>query len=586
MVSGKVSHKEIYKISINIYKQRKKMKKSTLLLLPAVAMLASCSKLKLTADNFQVTPTPLEYVGGEVPATISANIPAKAFPKKAVVTCIPVLKYNGTQTTGEGATFQGEKVEANNTVISYANGGHATMRTSFPFVDAMATSDLYMTFQAKKGNKTIKVPEVKIGYGVNATAALVRETAKTGNFSIAPDNFQRIISQKQAANIKFLIGQANLRGSELNSQNVKDFIATLKNIKNDQQSLVLKNIDVSAYASPDGAYNINERLAERRGEVAEDYAKKQLKGQKLDGDVNMKYTAEDWEGFQELVSQSNLQDKDVILRVLSMYQDPEQREQEIKNISTVYGDLAKAILPELRRSRMIINYDVIGRSDAEILAQYDADASKLSVEEMLYAGDVLTKGTAKAKAILAKTTDLYPNDYRAYNNLAVAALAEGNNDLAKQYISKAQAINATAGEPNINLGLIAIQNGDFAAAENYIAKAANVNGSDEATGILNIAKGKYSQAASLLGNSSTNSAALAKILANDYVGAASTLSGIKNADAYTAYLKAILAARQGDSSALQSNLASAISQNSSLAQKAAKDLEFVKYANIISALVK
>lgn len=562
------------------------MKKNILIILPAVALLSSCSKLKLTADNFQVTPTPLEYVGGEVPATISANIPAKAFPKKAIVTCVPVLKYNGGQSIGESATFQGEKVEANNTVISYSNGGHATMRTSFPYTDAMASSELYMTFSARKGSKTIKVPEVKISYGVNATAALVRETAKSGNFCIAPDNFQRIINQKQAANIKFLIGQANLRGSELNSQNIKDFIATLKNIKNDQQSLVLKNIDVNAYASPDGAYSINERLAERRGEVAEDYAKKQLKGQKLTGDVNMKYTAEDWEGFQELVSQSNLQDKDVILRVLSMYQDPEQREQEIRNISTVYGDLATAVLPELRRSRMVINYDVIGRSDDEIIAQYGADASKLSVEEMLYAGDILTKGTAKAKEILAKTTELYPNDYRAYNNLAVAALAEGNNALAKQYIAKAQAVNASAGEPNANLGIIAIQEGNFAEAETYIAKAANANGVEEAQGILNIAKGKYAQAASLLGKSSTNSAALAQLLSNDYTSAKSTLNSIANADALTSYLQAVLAARQGDTSALQSSLAKAISQNGALAAKALTDIEFSRYTGIVNALVK
>ncbi len=300
----------------------------------------------------------------------------------------------------------------------------------------------------------------------------------------------------------------------------------------------------------------------------------------------MKYTAEDWEGFHELVSQSALQDKDVILRVLSMYQDPEQREQEIKNISTVYGDLATAILPELRRSRMIINYDVIGRSDEEILAQYDADASKLSIEEMLYAGDVLTKGTDAAKKILAKTTDLYPNDYRAYNNLASIALAEGNANLAKQYISKAQSVNPNAGEANVNLGLLSIIDGDYRAAEQYIAKAGNVNGSDEATGILDIATGKYAQAANLLSKSGNNSAALAQILANNYSGAKSTLNSIKNANAYTLYLKAILAARTNDADAITSNLSKAISLDSSLAEKAQTDLEFAGFKNIISSLTK
>lgn len=562
------------------------MKKIVLATLSAVVLFSSCSKLKLTADMFQVTPTPLEYVGGEVPATISANIPAKAFPKKAVVTCVPVLKFNGNQAVGESATFQGEKVEANNTVISYANGGHATMRTAFPYTDEMASSDLYMTFNAKKGNKVLKCPEVKIGYGVNATAALVRETAKTANFSIAPDNFQRIISQKQAANIKFLIGQANLRGSELNSKTVKDFIKTLKDIKSDEQSLVLRNVDVSAYASPDGAYNINERLAERRGEVAENYAKQQLRKQKIDGYVNMKYTAEDWEGFQELVSQSNLQDKDVILRVLSMYQDPEQREQEIKNISTVYGDLASAVLPELRRSRMIINYDVIGRSDQEILLQYDNDPSKLSVEEMLYAGDVLTKGTEYAQKILTKTTEVYPNDYRAYNNLASLALAGGNAELAKQYIKKAQSINPTAGEPNVNLGLIAIQEGNFPAAESFLSKGTNVNGSDEALGNLYVAIGKYAQAAKLLEKAGNNSAVLAQILANDNTGARSTIAAMKDGNAITYYLAAVLAARSSDKATLVQNLTKAISLDKSLISKAATDIEFANYKEAISSLLK
>ena len=562
------------------------MKKIIYLILPAVVIFASCSsKIKLTADDFQVTPTPLEYVGGGVPATISLNVPAKAFPKNAVVTCIPVLKYDNGNATGTSATFQGEKVEANNTVINYKRGGYATMRTSFDYVDDMATSDLYMSFIAKKGNKTVKVPEVKIGYGVVATAALVRETSKTANFSSAPDNFQRIIAQKQAAVIKFLIGQANLRGSELNNRNVQEFIATLKNIKSDKESLVLKNVDVTAFASPDGAYNFNERLAERRGEVTENYAEQQLRKAKLDGDVNMKYTAEDWEGFQELVSQSNLQDKDVILRVLSMYQDPEQREQEIKNISAVYGELATSVLPELRRARMVINYDVVGRSDEQILAQYDSDAGMLSAEELLYAAGKLSGDNTKAKQILTKTTELYPRDYRAYNNLASIALAEGDTELAKSYIAKAQSINPSAGEPNINLGYIALQEGDFSRAESYIAQGANVNGADEALGNLYIAQGKYSQAANLLDNISNNSSALAQILANNYSGAKSKLNAISNSNAYTYYLKAILGARSDDANAVTTNLSKAISLDRSLAAKAGKDIEFAKYASVLKGIL-
>ena len=217
------------------------------------------------------------------------------------------------------------------------------MRFSVPFQEGMEKSELFMQFNARKGNKVIKMPTVKIGYGTQCTAALITKTAKTANFGVAPDNFQRVISQKQEAAVKFLIGQANLRGSELNSKNVQDFIATLKNIKSDEQSLVLNNIEVSAYASPDGAFAMNEKLAEKRSEVSEGYVNQQLKKAQLAAHIDSKYTAEDWEGFQELVSQSNLPDKDIIIRVLSMYQDPEQREREIRNVAVVYKELADAV---------------------------------------------------------------------------------------------------------------------------------------------------------------------------------------------------------------------------------------------------
>ena len=237
------------------------MKKILLMSAVAVALLTSCGKQKaFVADNFAVSPTPLEYMAGEVPATISINVPAKLMNKKAVVTCTPVLKWDGGASVADSYTLQGEKVEANHTIISYKNGGHATMRFSVPFKDGMEKSDLLMQFNATIGKKAVKMPTVKIGYGTQCTA---------------------VINHKQEAAVKFLIGQANLRGSELNSKTVQDFIATLKNIKSDEQSLVLNNIEVSAYASPDGAYAINERLAEKRGEVSEGYVNQQLKQNKL-----------------------------------------------------------------------------------------------------------------------------------------------------------------------------------------------------------------------------------------------------------------------------------------------------------------
>ena len=542
--------------------------------------------MKFTSDNFTVTPTPLEYVAGEVPATISANIPAKVMKKKAIVTCTPVLRWEGGEAVGSSATLQGEKVEANNQIISYKNGGHATLRTVFPFQEAMSASDLYMTFNAKKGNKTIKIPDVKIGYGTNCTAALVHRTVADANKAIAPDNFQRVISQKQAATIKFLIGQANLRGSELNSSNIKDFINTLRNIKSDEQSLVLNNVDVSAYASPDGGYNFNERLAERRGNVSESYVKEQLKKTKLDTNVDMKYTAEDWEGFQELVSQSNLQDKDLILRVLSMYQDPEQREREIRNVATVYTELATAVLPELRRARMTINYDVIGRSDEQIMNVYQSEPSLLSVEELLYASQLLADNDAQREAMLKKTIDIYPNDYRAYNNLAALAMQKGDNDAAQNFLRQSLAHNSSAPEANVNLGLMALEAGNVKDAEVYLAKGTGANNINEALGNLYIAQGKYSNASLLLEKIPTNSTLLSQILSQDYALAKKTSAAIQNADATTNYLRALLGARMNDEALITKSLADVAKVDPSFARHALSDLEFSNYKSLISALLK
>ncbi|MBR1667404.1 MAG: tetratricopeptide repeat protein [Bacteroidaceae bacterium] len=553
------------------------MKKRILGLLPvcAAVLLSGCSKQKtFVSDNFAVSPTPLEYVAGDVPATISINVPAKMMSKKVVVECVPVLKWDGGSLAGDPFTLQGEMVEANHTIISYKNGGHATMRFCVPFKDGMEKSDLMMQFNATKGKKVLKMPTVKIGNGVKCTASLVTKTAKTANFGVATDNFQRVISQKQEAAVKFLIGQANLRGSELNSQTVQDFIATLKNIKNDEQSLVLNNIEVSAYASPDGAYAINERLAEKRGDVSAGYVNQQLKQNNLATAVDTKYTAEDWEGFQALVSQSNLPDKDVILRVLSMYQDPEQREREIRNVAVVYKELAEAVLPELRRARMVINYDVIGRSDDAIMEQYEKDASKLSAEELIYAANMLSSTVGQKEQLLKKTVSLYPNDYRAYNNLGELALQSGNLDAAQGYLRQALSINPNAAEPNVNLGMIAVQEGNFQDAEMYIAKGVSANNFDEALGHLYLAQGKYNQASAKFHNSSNNSAALSNILSQDYADALKTLSNIKNPDAMTYYLRAVLAARMEDKSEVKENLAKAIALDPSLAKRASNDAEF------------
>lgn len=551
----------------------------------AVLALSSCSKLgKLSSDNFTVTPTPLEAVGGQVPATINGTFPVKYMKKKAQVTVTPVLKYQGGEVEGQSASFQGEKVEGNATTINYKAGGVYTMKTNFTYIEPMQSSELYARFDAKLGKKSVTIPDVKIGYGVLATSQLLTRCQMKG--ATAPDAFQRVIAQKQEANIKFLINQANLRASELNSVSIKELGNILKEINDNAETRVLQNIEISAYASPDGKYDFNEKLAEKRQNVSSDYMKEELKKIQMKADVDTKYTAEDWEGFQELVSKSNLQDKEVILRVLSMYQEPEEREKQISNMSEVYTDIKESILPELRRARLIVNYEVIGRSDEQILAQFQKDPSKLSVDELIYGANKLVKDEVTRKQWNETIAKQYPNDYRALNNMAEQAIAEGNTEAANSYLKQAASVSKNAPEVNTNLALLSLKNGDVNAAETNLAKGSGSDTFKEVMGNLNIAKGNYTQAASDLSGTNTNSAALAQILAKDYTSAKKTLAAIKNPDAITSYLQAILAARTGETNTLESALKSAIQQDGTMAARAANDPEFSKYESIIKSILK
>ncbi len=542
----------------------------------AVLMLTSCSKLgQLSADNFNVVPNPLQTEEGKVPATINGTFPEKYMKKKAVVTVTPELRYaDGKVARGTAATFQGEKVSGNGQTISYKVGGNYSMKTSFDYVPEMHKSELWLTFDAKIGSKTQEVPAVKVADGVIATSELYKKTVASAQSCIAPDAYQRIVAQKQEANIKFLIQQANLRRSELKNNSVAEFVKLLERINADREGLMLQNVEVSAFASPDGGFDLNDKLAEKRQENAEKYVNKTLKKIKMEGNVDANYTAQDWEGFKELVQASNIQDKEVILRVLSMYQDPEQREQQIKNISAAFEELKDGILPQLRRARLTVNYDVIGRDDNQIMAQYKDDAKQLSVEELLYAATLVNDNNEK-KAIYKTTTEVYPNDCRAYNNIAAIEYAQGNESAAKDLIAKALKADSKNAESQANLGLIALQNGNVADAEAYIAKAAKANGVKEVIANLNLAKGNYAQAEADFGNIASNSAALAQIMNKNYAAAAKTLSNIKNADGTTEYLKAILNARQGNNSAAKTALAAAIAKDSSWADYAAKDLELL-----------
>lgn len=551
------------------------MKKIQVLTLTACSMLAlsSCSnKMVLTADNFEVVPNPLETQTGMVPSTINGSFPEKFMKKKAVVTVIPELRYAGQATQGQSATFQGEKVLGNNQTISYRLGGRYTMRSTVPYNEDMQKSELWMTFKAYKGKKEIQIPAVKVADGVIATSELYKKTLLSDGGCQAVDSFQRVRAQKQEANIKFLVNQANLRKSELKNNSVTEFVEMLKKINADREGFNLSNVEVQAYASPEGGFKFNDKLAGKRQNVSEKYVKDQLKKAKMNANIDAHYTAQDWDGFQRLVQASNLQDKDVILRVLSMYKDPEEREQQIRNMSAAFRELADGILPELRRSRLIINYETIGRSDDQIQEQYNADAAKLSADELLYFAS-LQDTQADQEKVYKKTAELYDKDYRAYNNLATIALSKGDKAAAASYLAKALALDANSAESNANKGLMSLATGNMAEAEAAIAKGATSETTAYAQGVLSLAKGNYAQAQQLFGDKKTNSAALAQLLAKDYDAASKTLDKVENADAITDYLHAIVAARRGNKFAATSYLKEALKKDPSLKAYADNDLE-------------
>ena len=551
--------------------------------LPLVALfvlaMSSCGKMgELSSDYFTTNPEVLEAVAGKVPVTINGKFPEKYMKKNAIVEVTPVLKWNGGEAKGQPTTFQGEKVEGNGQTISYKMGGNYTMKASFDYIPEMAKSELFLNFKITRGSKTYTIPAVKVADGVIATSEL--PTIASSNASYANDAFQRIIKQAQEANIMFLIQQANLRNSQLTSAEMKEFHKKVAEVNADKKNYKLNNIEVSAYASPDGGLKLNTGLAENREANAEKYLNKQLKKAKIDTNVDAKYTAQDWEGFQALVAKSNLQDKDLILRVLSMYQDPEQRENEIKNISSVYKTLADEILPQLRRARLTANYDIIGRSDEEIVEAFNSDPKVLSVEELLYAA-TLTNDNARKEAIFKKTTELYPSDYRAYNNLGELAFAAGDAIKAESYFKQALTKNSNAAEANANLGLCELLKNNVSAAESYLSKATGADAANEALGNLYIKQGQYQRAVSAFGNAKTNSAAQAQILAKDYNKAKATLQAVENKDAMTDYLMAIVGARTNNESLVSSSLKSAIAKDASLAKTAANDREFAKYTNLL-----
>ena len=544
----------------------------------ALLTLSSCGKKlgQFSSDYFTVNPNPLEVVGEKVPATVTARVPAKFFVKNAQVTVTPYLVYNGTETASQAYSFQGEKVRGNAPVVSYEKGGTLTIPVSYNYTPEMAQSVLELAFNVRQGNKQYVLPRVKVANGVITTAAMA--DAKGVTPALAADAFQRIINEKYAADIMFLINQANIRAGELKTDAMLELQKEIREASA-ADNRQIEEINISSYASPDGGYDLNRRLAENREQNTDAYLRGQLKKDKITefGELTSQFTAEDWEGFQELVSKSNIQDKELILSVLSMYKDPEEREREIRNLSNIFEQLADNILPQLRYSRITASVNVIGKSDDEINRAFDTNPASLNVDEILYAA-TLTDDNARRMAIYAKATELFPNDYRTWNDLGLTQYVAGDYKNAAANFNKAARLAPANGEPQMNLGLIELLNKNYSKANQLFGSAAGVSELNDALGVYYLKQGDNAAAVRAFGDTKCNNAALAQILTKDYSKAKSTLAAINNPDANTFYLMAILGARTGNQQMLTTNLRQAVRLDSSLASKAAKDLEFADFS--------
>ena len=537
----------------------------------------SCSKqlTQLSSDNFNVNPSPLEVEGEKVPATITGQIPAKYFQKNAEVTITPYLVYGDKETASASLVLQGEKVRGNHQVVPYETGATVALPVSYDYVPEMMKSNLWLDFSVKQGNKTYALPRVMVAEGVIATATLA--SATTVKPAVTTDNFQRIINEKVEADIMFLINQTNVRADQINTAAMKEFNGAVKEANEDARREI-KEINISSYASPEGGVKLNTRIAEGREQNTKKYLDKALKDNKVSdfGEYTSDFAAEDWEGFQKLVAESNIQDKDLILSVLSMYKDPEEREREIRNLSSVFDQLAQQILPQLRYSRLSATIEVIGKSDKEIEAAYASDPSSLSIEEILYAA-TLTDNNDKKAEIYSTAAKIYPNDYRGFNNLGMCQFINQDYDAAEKNFNKAASLNPDSKEVQMNQGLISLIDKDYDKANVKFGNAAGVEELDDALAGYYINQGDVNAAKNSIGDSASNNAALAHILSKDYNSAKTTLASITNPDATTYYLMAILGARTNNDQMVTSNLRQAVKMDKSLAKRALNDKEFSKF---------
>jgi len=553
---------------------------------------ASLQKMKKNANliNFKTTPEILETHAGKVDLAIDGKFPAKYFAKKVIMVATPVLKYEGGEKAFEPVTLQGEKVDANNKVISQATGGSFAYKDAVPYTEAMRLSNLELRITASQGKKSVDFAPIQLAQGVIATPTLVvnyptpiigvqREKNTSGKYDPNIDAFQRIVPDEYTADIKYLINKSEIRPAELTKEEIGKLNEYNKSAAKDPRKKI-KSIEVSSYASPDGALDLNTKLAEKRQDASSKFLTKELKKDEVEAQFKTKFTPEDWDGFQALMAKSNIQDKELILRVLSMYTDPEVREREIKNLSKAFVGVAAEILPQLRRSKFTTSIDLIGKTDEEIAALADSDPSKLNPAELLYAA-TLTKDLNKQLAIYNSAMKQYPNDWRGFNNAGMVLVKQQKAADAKSLFEKAEKLNNN--EPIIknNLGVCALKAGDLATAETYFGAASGAGDAvNNNLGILSIIKGDYAKAVKYFGDSDSPNTGLAKILAGDNNGALKSLENCTWEGCYMKeYFKAVVGARTAKENLMYESLEKAIKLKPELKKTAATDMEFAKYFN-------
>ena len=523
---------------------------------------SSPEKMAEMAENVTVKcePAVLEVVAGEIDATVSVTYPADYFHPKAVLEVTPVIVFEGGEVKMEPYMFQGEKVEDNYEVVPEA-GSTVTKKVHFEYEPGMEKCYLELRGVVSHKKKTVDLPTKKVADGANTTYMLV---CQKGKLDLKADGYQEIIKQTAEGQILYQINSSTVRNSQLKGQSVKDYQAALDEIlANERKTLV--NTDVIAYASPDGKEDQNAKLSDNRSKSAEKAYGKVVKGKEVPGDVNVTSVAEDWEGFQELVAASDIEDKDLIIRVLSMYSDPAVREKEIKNMSAVYSTLAKEVLPELRRARFIANVEYKNFTNEELLDLIEENIDVLDVTALLRAATLVKENDQKVD-IYKKAVEKYESAAAQYN-LAVTYIKM--DELAKA--EKALEGLEKDADWNNAMGVIALRKNELDAAAEYFTLAGTETAKENAA-VIDILNGDYEAAAAKLAGAKGFNAALAQLL----VGNNAPAAALECKCAKAAYLRAVAAARQGNAEAVKTNLEAA-GECEKLAERAAKDVEFAQY---------